>query len=112
LKSLKAACTDTPTSSFAGFQVSFTAAAQQPDSKWLKAHPDFQGWMRLRVQHLQQDSSGWPPLLLKHVMKYYAANTQTGPAGTSAADTAGSVAADSGGRAAISGDSAIASSQG
>lgn len=56
-------------------------ARGQSDVQWVAAFPDFKGWVQLRVQHLQQDSCEWPPVLLKQAVKWAAANSkQTVPA--------------------------------
>jgi hypothetical protein len=70
-------------------QVSLATAYRSSEAKWMELFPDFQGWVQLRVQHLQQDSSGWPPLLVQRAVKWCAANAQPAkPARTASAGKA------------------------
>ena len=72
----------------AAAQVPLATAASKNEVKWVADFPDYPSWMQLRLQHLQQDPSDWPAVLVKRAVAAYGLRPQPDGSMSSAADVA------------------------
>lgn len=78
----------------AAVQVHLHNAQRDSHETWDTKFPDFNSWVQVRLQHLQQDpTSEWPPVLLQKAVKWHSARSEggggKGGVGTTAAAQAG-----------------------